>query len=110
MRQVLLGQQLYSVLGQTSTNNYVTEALVFVYPWQNKIIYILENNVNAIEYSIDGSMNGTDWHNLTTDKDIAKNGDAYETVTDAWVFLRVQIKSDVAGTHSTDVDIYIGAN
>lgn len=110
MRQLFSGRLFAYELAQTSTNSYVTEILAYVLPWQNKIVYVKENNVNAISYSVDGSMDGTDWHNLVTDVAVAKNGDSYQTLTDAWVWLRVQIKSTVAATHSTDVDVYIGAN
>jgi len=92
---------------QTSADAYATKLVAFVYPWVNKLIYIKENNVNAITYSIDGSVDRVNWERILTDEAIAKNGADYQTNTDAWKWLRIQIKSTAAGTHSTDVDIYI---
>lgn len=105
------GQPIHEALVQTSANAYATKLGAYVYPWKNILIYIKENNINAIEYSIDGSMDDDEWHNLVTDQDIARDGDAYETIiNNAWAYIRVQIKSDVAGTHSTNTDITIGVN
>lgn len=100
---------LWGVDAQTSTNAYVTELEVYCYPWVNKGIWIRENNVNSIDYSIDFTIDGTNWENLTTDNALF-NDNAFHTLTDTVVKLRVQIKSTAAGTHSTDVDVYIAVN
>lgn len=110
MKQTIQGQPLFSALTQTSADAYAIVLTVYVYPWQNKLVYVIENNVNAITYSIDGSMNGSDWERILTDEAVAKNGSDYQTLTDAWVWLRIQFKSTAAGTHSTDTDFWVGVN
>lgn len=110
MKRIILKQPLFRTEGQTSTDTETNIVLAYVYPWQNKLVYIKENNVNAISYRIDGSMDKVNWVNLHALADIGKNGDDYQTLTDAWVWIRVQIKSTAAGTHSTDVDCWIGVN
>ena len=92
----------------TTTNSYVTGWTTDIRQFDALTFHIIEQNVNAIHYSIDKSMDSTDWHNVKTDQVIAKDGDAIEDIdltTENWNFMRVQIKSAVGGTHSTDVDI-----
>jgi len=101
---------LFSIETQTSANAYATFLTAYVYPYVNKIVYVKENNINAVSYSVDGTVDGTNWVNLVTDQPVLKNGDAYSTFTEPWVKLRVQVKSTVAATHSTDFDVWISVN
>lgn len=109
-RRKFLDLARFQDLENTSADAYATFLTAYVYPWQNKLIYVIENNVNAITYSVDGSVDNANWVRIVTDQAIAKNGSDYQTVTDAWIWLRVQVKSTAAGTHSTDFDVYIAVN
>jgi len=98
-----LGQNLGSNT-QTSTNDYASVLKVKV-PGQIKTIlaHLIEKNVNAIVYRIRGSVDDETYETLPNVDCIAlaKNGSAFETCDDPWVYFDVQIKSAVAGAHGS---------
>jgi len=91
----------HTVATKASTNSYVTLATLYLADCTKTTIWLRETNVNAIEYSIDLSMDNSNWTNKKTDVDLAKNASVSETLTDLWRYVRVQIKSDVADTHGS---------
>jgi len=98
----------YNPATQTTTNAYVnhTRNFIWIADLTKLTIVIRETNVNAITWSIDVSHNSTNWINIKTDQALAKNATTYETLTDVWRYIRLQIKSTVADAHGT-VDMYI---
>lgn len=68
-------------------------------------VFLKENNVNAIDYKVDGTFDGTNWVAIKAETGIAKNGSdqvlpsAEAKLKDPWLKIRVQIKSQVAETH-----------
>ena len=91
----------HTVATKASTNVYVTLGTLYLAECSKTTIFLRETNVNAIMYSIDGSMDNTNWKNIKTDQDIAKNASAYETLNDLWRYVRVQIIDKVGGTHGS---------
>ncbi|MFA5306657.1 MAG: hypothetical protein WC365_04355 [Candidatus Babeliales bacterium] len=72
----------------------------------NVVFHCKENNVNAVTLKFLGSNDGTNFETLededgTTEFAVSKNGSEYHTVTDAWLYLDVQVKSTVAETHGS---------
>lgn len=68
-------------------------------------IYLKENNVNAVDYKVDGTFDGTNYQVIKAETEIAKNAEATELPSaeakygDPWYKVRVQIKSSVGDTH-----------
>jgi len=91
----------HTVATTATTNAYVTLGTLYLSGCTKTNIWLRETNVNAVMYSIDGSMDNTNWTNLKTDQDIAKNASVYETLTDLWRYVRVQIIDKVGGTHGS---------
>jgi hypothetical protein len=72
----------------------------------NFVIQYKENNTNAVTLKFLGSHDGTNWETLedesgTTEFAVLKDGSGYHTITDAWLYLDVQVKSTVAATHGS---------
>jgi hypothetical protein len=70
-------------------------------PQVNKLlIFLKEENTNAIKYKIQGAQdeNFTYCADLKGETSLAKNGSAYETLTEPWLYVRVQHKAAVAET------------
>lgn len=96
-----------SVNTLTSTNAYVAGFTSRLDQFDKLTIILVENNVNAIKYRIRVGVNSTDLKSLMTDQVCAKNAIEYETLSDLWNYIEIAIASNVAGTHSTDVDIHM---
>ena len=97
-----LPYRTHTVSTTATTNAYVTLGTLYLTDCTKTNIWLKETNVNAVMYSIDGSQDGgTTWENLKTNQDLAKNASAYETITDLWTRIRVQIIDKVGGTHGS---------
>ena len=95
---------------KTSANAY---ASVFTAPILTKtqiesnfLIHYVEGNVNAVTLKFLGSNDGVEWETLTDEAGtsefaVLKDGAGYHTVTDAWQYIDVQVKSTVAATHGS---------
>lgn len=101
----------------TSTDEYVTLAEVdlFEQPNVDKVsVEVVENNVNAIKFKIEGTIDGTNYEEIKAEAQLAKNGKIDVTPADAakladpWRKIRVQHKSDVAETHGNTTATIIG--
>jgi len=85
---------------QTSTNSYVTALWLQVPDGVKKvIIHMKEENTNAVKIQVLGYSKSGYGEIIKSETAIAKNGSIYETVSDPWQILEVQIKSAVADTH-----------
>lgn len=62
------------------------------------LIWLKEEDTNAIKYKILGSQDDSRWEELKAETIIAKNGSDKESLTDAWLYLKVQHKASVADT------------
>ena len=91
----------HTVATKASTNAYVTLGTLYLATSTKTTIMLRETNVNAVMYSIDLSMDNIKWKNKVTDQDIAKNAIEFETITDLWRYVRVQIIDKVGGTHGS---------
>jgi len=98
-----LGQKLGSNT-QASTNDYASVLKVKV-PGQVKsvLVHLIEKNSNAVVYRIRGSVDDSAYETLPNVDGVtlAKNGSAFETCDDPWVYFDVQIKSAAAGAHGS---------
>jgi len=96
------------VSAKASTGAYVSAVLVPVPPQiKNLLVHIVEKNVNAVKFKILGtSRDGGKQETLKAETTIAKNGSTYETLTEPWLFIDVQIIDSVAPDHgSVDIDV-----
>lgn len=92
-----------------STATFASALKIKVHFTGKMLIQLKEDNTNAIDYQILASMDDTDWFTLKASTTIAKNGSAYETLTDPWTDLDVQIKDTVPAAHGK-LDCIIGGN
>lgn len=101
-----------------SVNAYANVILVKVPPQVQKVsVQIVENDVNAIKWKIDGSIDdGTTWEAIRAEQTLAKAGTialtpsdtGLERLGDPWKQIRVQHKSSVAGVHGNTTVTVIG--
>ena len=91
---------------QDSTDSDATILQLEIPETHKATFWLKENNVNAVTFLIHGSMNLTTWEELKGVTDLAKNGSTYETLGDAWRFVRVQIKTKTSPNHG-NVTCYI---
>jgi hypothetical protein len=102
---------LGSKAAQTTTDNFASELLIKVPSWISRVVYwVKELNVNAIEYTILGSMDGTNYETVEAANDVAKNGSEFTAaLTDPWIYLDFQIKANV-GAAQGSVKVYCTGN
>jgi len=85
--------------------------------YRTVLIFIEEENTNAVEYQIlvspDHDLNAIGsndttikWHTLLSWTDLAKDGEVALTLTDGWDAVYVQVRSDVSSTHGV-VSVWI---
>ena len=85
-----------------TTSAYVSALKVKVPPHiKGLLIHLAEDNVNAVKFKILGSSDDSRYEMLKGDTIIAKNGSTYETLTDAWLWVDIQVKDSVAETHGS---------
>ena len=72
------------------------------------VIRVKENDVNSVTYKILGSIDGTNTETLGDGDGSGSTGEyalddatAYHTLTDAWPYIDVQVKSTVGGSHGS---------
>lgn len=68
---------------------------------QKCTILLTETAGNDVKYSVDVSLDNILWINLKTDVVLLANQSAYETLSDPWLYLRTQVKDNVAGVHGS---------
>jgi len=86
---------------QVSTNAEVTELEVYMFDYAKALIAYLESaGANGVTLKIYGSADGTTYHLLATIA-CAASGYGYETISDAWAYLRVTIIDTIAASHGT---------
>ena len=92
-----------------TTDNFVPGGcLLFKVPtWMSKVMFwVQELNVNAIEYTIVGSMDGVTYEEIVAANDVAKNGHEFTAaIEDPWVYLDFQIRANV-GAAQGRVTVY----
>ena len=95
---VLLGYKT-----QATVNAYSSILLIQSPPFISKFLFVLkENDTNAIEYQILGSLDGVNWVVVLATADLAKNASvACASITDPWIWLDLQIRSDVGDSHGS---------
>ena len=83
---------------QTSTNAQVTMGSINIGKDIQGVIE-LQAATNDMTYQIDASMDGTVWHAKKAETLLAAAASTYETLSEAWLYFRVLIKSNVGGAH-----------
>lgn len=98
----------YKISATKASENAYTDILNVFAPGglpNGLAVNIVENNVNAIHYKVDGTFDGTVWVAIKAETGVAKDGNdqvlpsAEAKLKDPWLKIRVQIKSQVAETH-----------
>lgn len=79
----------------TTTAAYVTALTKTFQNYSKMLLHIIETGgAQSMKYKIHGSVCGTTWHEIVAATDLAASADEYETITDAWSFIRVQVIDD----------------
>lgn len=94
---------------QTSANAYATVGSIVTVRSEIKtlVIQCTEKNVNAVKIKILASNSRTDEGallepvELLAETVIAKNAARYDTISDPWRFIDVEVASNVAATHGS---------
>lgn len=90
------------IAGTATTGSYANLLLMWIRDCDYITIFLHETGgANAALYSIDVSHDGTVWHNKKTDVNLAADGEAIETMSELWAWIRVQIKDAAAPNHAT---------
>lgn len=63
--------------------------------------------VNAIKYNVLACIDPTIWETLASDIPVSQSSSKYYTVSDAWLFIKVQVASNVAG-NAGKATVFIG--
>lgn len=89
----------------TTTNSYVTvpddeTALEYFRcrGYKNKLI-LLKCTLNNLLYSVDVSNDASIWHNKVTDELILTGASIFVTLSEIWIFIRIQVKPNVNNAH-----------
>jgi hypothetical protein len=98
-----------SAVNQLTTDNFVPGAVLLlkIPSWMKTIIFwVKELNVNAIMYTVTGSVDGSTYEEIIAANDVAKNGHEFTTaITDPYIYLDFQIKAKV-GAAQGRVTVY----
>ena len=92
-------EKLKEVSSIATTDSHAELISVKVPPQVNQLLIRLkEENTNAILYKIQGAMDPdfTVAEDLRAETTLVKNGSAYETVEEPWLYVRVLHKAAVA--------------
>ena len=86
----------------TTTDAYQTTVMMFE-PYSKLLIQIIETGVSSynIKFKIDASNDRSNWENLKSETTLAADSQTFETLTDAWRYIRLQAKSGTASSHTT---------
>jgi len=89
------GQNPYSYITGVTSAAYVTAVTLDFQPYNKMLIHILETGgAESMIYRIQGSVDGTNYVIIVAATNVAASGEEYETFTDAWRRLRVQVIDD----------------
>lgn len=95
---------------ETSTNSYVSMGSARIEDFSKMTIYLRETGgANDVLFKIDVSMDNANWINVKAEDTLSASEKHYETLSDVWHYVRVQIKSAVAGSHGTVQWTILGA-
>lgn len=73
------------------------------------LIWLKENNVNAIKFKILGSQDDTNYEELKAETVLAKNASTFELVAWPWLYVKVQHKADSGGSQGKTTCIISGS-
>lgn len=80
---------------QTTTAAYVDSLIFDKRLLKTALITIKEvGGAQSIKYKILGCIDPSDWQEIQVETSIAASGVTFKTTSDAWAFLKVQIKND----------------
>jgi len=101
----------------TTTNDYGTLIEASIPPQVKTVsIQLKENNVNAIKYKVDGTIDGSTWEAIKAEATLAKNATialtpsdtGLERLADPWMKIRVQHKASIADSQGNTTATIIG--
>ena len=86
------------VFNKTTTTNNYRDSIIFDARLFKSIIFEIRNehNSNALHFKILACIEPDEWHELKSETTLNAKSKTYETLTDAWAYLKIQIKSAVA--------------
>jgi len=88
---------------QVTTAAYVIYGMAHGWVGKDKatIMLIETGGVNGALYQIQGSLDGINWTTLKTDAPLVASGVVYETISNLWTQLRINIIDAIAPNHAT---------
>lgn len=102
----------------TTTNDYANLLEVTLPPNIQKVsIQLKENDVNAIKFKVDGTVDGTNYEAIKAETVLAKNAGialtpsdtGLERLGDPWLKIRIQHKASVADAQGNTTCTAIGS-
>jgi hypothetical protein len=93
--------------GQVTTNAYATCVQINFGGWDRLLMQLSESAGQNVMYSLDASIDGSLWTNLKTNVDLLASGTQWESLTDLWPYVRIQIIDKFSGTHGTVTVKYV---
>ena len=101
-----------------TTDNYVTLLEITVPPHISKVaVAIKENNVNAIKWKIEGTIDGTNYTEIRAEQTLAKSGYVdgvpsdltnFAKLNDPWVKIRFLHKASVGAAQGNTTVTMVG--
>jgi hypothetical protein len=88
---------------QVTTNAYVIYGAAHGWVGKDKATIMLTETggANGALYQVQASLDGTNWVTLKTDVALAASAVVYETITDLWTQLRINIIDAIPASHAT---------
>lgn len=74
------------------------EDYFFIKGYKTKLVE-MRCTLNDLTWSFDVSNNKIIWHNKKTNQALATGVSTYESLTEPWLYARIQVKPTVAGVH-----------
>ena len=82
----------------TTSDNYEDSAIFDMRLFTRALIHIKNtHSANAIKYNLLVCNDPTQWYASKSDQALAAGAEAAEAITDAWAWVKIQVKSSVGG-------------
>jgi hypothetical protein len=65
--------------------------------YKHKIIHIINESGNSLDYQILACVDPNHWHTLLPSVSLAGNSDTYETSSEPWAYYKIRAKNTTAG-------------
>lgn len=103
-------RKVASVASQATTNTMADLLVILSQNWKDKmVIWIKEENTHDIQYQILASNDNSRWETIKGATVLLTNGSTYQTLSDPWIYVKIQVMDNVSGTHGS-VSCFVSQN